>query len=404
MSGPHSFKASRRSDIAPFIVMEMMAAANARAAGGAEVLHLEVGEPGGGAPPAAVAAAAAAMATGNCGYTEAFGLRTLRQAIARRYDLDHAVAVDPGRIAMTAGASGAFILAFLAAFDAGHRVIVTDPGYPAYRNILHALGIEVVRVATDLSTRFQPTPALLDQVSGPVHGLILASPSNPTGTMLSGPELAELAAYCGRRGIRIVSDEIYHGITYGEPADSMLAYADDAIVVNSFSKFFGMTGWRLGWLVLPEELVAPATRLAQNLFISAPAIAQHAALGAMSDLPELERRVQHFRRNRDHLLRALRAAGLTRMAPADGAFYLYVDISSVAADSLRFCRRLLDETGVALTPGVDFDPERGHRYVRLSFAGPEAEVRTAADRLAAWLRRMAAKQGVRSDDLAAADA
>ncbi len=404
MSGPSSFKPSRRSDIAPFIVMEMMAAANARAAGGAEVLHLEVGEPAGGTPPSAVTAAMAALADGSCGYTEAFGLRPLRAAIAQRYLADHGVTVDPDRIAMTAGASGAFILAFLAAFDAGDRVIVTDPGYPAYRNILHALGIEVVAIATDLSTRFQPTPRLLDQVDGPVHGLILASPSNPAGTMLSAAELDRLATYCAERGIRVVSDEIYHGITYDEPAETMLAFAGDAIVVNSFSKFYAMTGWRLGWLVLPPELVGPATRLAQNLFISAPAIAQHAALGAMADLPELERRVEGYRRNREHLLRVLPAAGLTRMAPADGAFYLYIDIGDFAANSVQFCRRLLDEAGVALTPGVDFDPDRGHRFVRLSFAGPEAEVAAAADRFTAWLRRTRPARSVRGGTLAAADA
>ncbi len=404
MSGTSSFKPSRRSDIAPFIVMEMMAAANARAASGAAVLHLEVGEPAGGTPPAAVAAATTALATGSCGYTEAFGLRSLRRAIAQHYGAEYGVIVDSERVAMTAGASGAFILAFLAAFDAGNRVIVTDPGYPAYRNILHALGIEPVAVATDLSTRFQPTPALLDQVAGPIHGLILASPSNPAGTMLSGAELADLAAYCARRGIRVVSDEIYHGITYGEPADTMLAFSADAIVVNSFSKYYGMTGWRLGWLVLPPELVAPATRLAQNLFISAPAIAQHAALGAMADRAELERRVDRYRRNRDHLLRVLPAVGLGRMAPAEGAFYLYIDIGEFAADSVDFCRRLLDEAGVALTPGLDFDPTRGHRYVRLSFAGAEAEVVAAADQLAAWLRRLRPARAARGSALAAAGA
>ena len=403
MTGTPTFKPSRRSEIAPFIVMEMMAAANARAAAGGEVLHLEVGEPGGGTPPAAVRAATAALADGPCGYTEAFGLMSLRRAIARRYAEDHDVGVDPARIAMTAGASGAFILAFLAAFDVGDRVIVTDPGYPAYRNILHALGIEIVTVATGPATRFQPTPELLEQVPGPVHGLILASPSNPTGTMLAAAELAALAAYCSRRGIRIVSDEIYHGITYDAPAASMLGFAPDAIVINSFSKYYGMTGWRLGWVVLPPELVAPATRLAQNLFISAPAIAQHAALGAMSDVAELERRVERYRRNREHLLRLLPAAGLTRMAPPDGAFYLYVDVSDFAADSVSFCRRLLDETGVALTPGTDFDPARGHRYVRLSFAGPEEEVIAAGTRLTAWLRQGRPAPAVRSGTLATAD-
>ena len=286
---------------------------------------------------------------------------------------------------MTMGASGAFILAFLAAFDAGDRVIVTEPAYLAYRNILKALGVEVVALPTDLSTRFQPTPELLERVPGPIDGLILASPSNPTGTILPRPELARVAAWCGNRGIRVVSDEIYHGITYDDPAETILAFAPDAIVVNSFSKLYGMTGWRLGWLVLPEPLVEPVTRLAQNLFISAPAISQHAALGAMADLPELQRRVERYRRNRGLLLDRLQGLGLSRMAPPDGAFYLYLDIGHLGLGSVELCRHLLEDTGVALTPGVDFDPARGGRFVRISFAGAEADVAAAADRLELWL-------------------
>jgi aspartate/methionine/tyrosine aminotransferase len=378
-SGP-----SRRSAIAPFIVMEVMAAANARAAAGADVLHLEVGQPGGGAPPGAIAAAGAAMASGSCGYTEAFGLMALRGRISEHYHAVHEVEVDPERVAVTVGASGAFILAFLAAFEAGDRVIVTEPGYPAYRNILAALGVEVVPVPTDIATRFQPTPELLDRVPGPIHGLVLASPSNPAGTMLGSAALERLVAYCRRRGVRVVSDEIYHGITYDQPAETALAFCRDAIVVNSFSKYFCMTGWRLGWLVLPDELVAPVTRLAQNLFISAPTVAQHAALGAFGDLPHLERRIERYRRNRARLLRLLAEVGLTRAAPADGAFYLYVDVSGFTDDSVHLCHRLLHDTGVALTPGVDFDPRRGHRFVRLSFAGAEDEVTEACDRLRSW--------------------
>lgn len=401
MSTDSTIKASRRSAIDPFIVMEVMAAANARAQRGGDVLHLEVGEPIGGAPPAALEAARAALAAGPCGYTEAFGLPTLRRALAEQYRREYEVVVSPARIALTLGASGAFILAFLAAFDAGDRVIVTEPGYPAYRNILTALGIEVVSVPTDLSTGFQPTPELLDQVQGPIAGLILASPSNPTGSTLSRMELARVAAWCARRGVLIVSDEIYHGITYDAPAETILAFAPDAIVVNSFSKFYGMTGWRLGWLVLPEELVAPVTRLAQNLFISAPAIAQHAALGAMSDLAELHRRIDHYRRNRALLLDRLPGMGLSQMAPPDGAFYLYVDIGHLGLGSVELCRRLLDDTGVALTPGVDFDPARGERYVRLSFAGAESDVAEAARRMEGWLGTLAA-HGEREPRLAGA--
>lgn len=385
MSDHPPFKASRRSAIAPFIVMEMMAAANARAATGADVLHLEVGEPGGGAPPSALAAATAALTGTSGGYTEAFGLPALRRQISQHYLSMYGVTADPSQVAMSVGASGAFILAFLAAFDEGDRIVVTDPGYPAYRNILLSLGLEVVSVATHMETRFQPTPELLDRIQGPIHGLILASPSNPAGTMLPRAELQRLASYCADRGIRIVSDEIYHGITYEEPAETILAFTHDAIVINSFSKYFCMTGWRLGWLVLPPDLVAAATRLAQNLFISAPTISQHAALGVMmNDLPELERRVERYRRNRAHLLAALPRAGLTRMAPADGAFYVYLDVSDFTENSLQLCRRLLDETGVALTPGVDFDPVRGHHFIRMSFAGTEDDVSKASERLCGW--------------------
>lgn len=385
MSDHPPFKASRRSAIAPFIVMEMMAAANARATTGADVLHLEVGEPGGGAPPSALAAATAALTDTSGGYTEAFGLPALRRQLSRHYRSTYGVEVDPAQVAMTVGASGAFILAFLAAFDEGDRIVVTDPGYPAYRNILHSLGLEVVSVATHVETRFQPTPELLDRIQGPIHGLILASPSNPAGTMLPRVELQRLARYCADRGIRIVSDEIYHGITYDEPAETILAFSRDAIVVNSFSKYFCMTGWRLGWLVLPPDLLAASTRLAQNLFISAPTVSQHAALGVlMNDLAELERRIERYRRNRAHLLAALPHVGLTRMAPADGAFYVYLDVSDFTDNSLQLCRRLLDETGVALTPGIDFDPVRGHHFVRLSFAGAEDVVAQASERLCHW--------------------
>lgn len=385
MSDRQPFKSSRRSAIAPFIVMEMMAAANARAAAGGDVLHLEIGEPGGGAPPTALAAVTTALTRTSGGYTEAFGLPALRRQIGQHYHATYGVAVDPAQVAMTVGASGAFILAFLAAFEHGDRIVVTEPGYPAYRNILQSLGLEVVPVATDVETRFQPTPELLERVPDPIQGLILASPSNPTGTMLPRAEMERLAAYCASRGIRIISDEIYHGITYDEPAETILAFSRDAVVVNSFSKYFCMTGWRLGWLVLPPDLVDAVNRLAQNLFIAPPTVAQHAALAVLqNDLPELERRLDRYRRNRAHLLAALPRAGLTRMAPADGAFYIYVDVSEFTDNSLRLCRRLLDETGVAITPGVDFDPARGQHFVRLSFAGAESDVGEACERLCRW--------------------
>jgi aspartate/methionine/tyrosine aminotransferase len=376
---------ARRAAIAPFIVMQVMAEANRRAASGASVLHLEVGEPGDGAPPAAVAAARAALDRGGLGYSEALGLPTLRARIAQRYHEWHGLVVPEQRVALTVGASGAFILAFLAAFDAGARVAVTSPGYPAYRNILSALDIEVVDLPTEAATRFQPTPELLEAVDPPLDGLVIASPANPTGTMLHRDELARLTAWCRRRGVRLVSDEIYHGVTFAAPAETALRADPDVVVVNSFSKYYCMTGWRLGWLVLPEPLVEPVTRLAQNLFISPPAIAQHAALGAFSDDALLRACVAAYRRNRDRLLEALAVAGLRDVVAPEGAFYLYIPVAGTGLDSVELCRRLLAETGVALTPGTDFDPARGHAFARISFAGAEAEVAEAARRLGAWL-------------------
>jgi aspartate/methionine/tyrosine aminotransferase len=370
--------------------MEVLKAANERAARGLEVLHLEVGEPGTGAPPGAVAAADVALRRGGLGYTEALGLPALRERIARHYGDWYGLDLDKSRVAVTAGASGAFILAFLAAFDAGARVVVPEPGYPAYRNILRALDVEVVPLPVDAADRFHPTVERLSRLGGPLHGLVLASPANPTGTMLRAAELASLAAFCAGRGLRLVVDEIYHGITYEDRPGTALAVAPDAILVNSFSKYFCMTGWRLGWLVLPDALVEPVERLAQNLFISPSTIAQHAALGAFEDQPELDRRIAVYRANRDRLVAALRRAGLDRMAPADGAFYLYVDVGDLTPDSVAFCRELLEATGVAITPGVDFDERRGRRYVRLSFAGDPQVIAAAAERIEGYI---AARQG-----------
>jgi aspartate/methionine/tyrosine aminotransferase len=386
---------SRRGRVPPFIVMEVMKAAADRAAAGERVLHLEVGQPGLGAPPRALAAAAGALGRegSGLGYTAALGLPALRERIARHYGEWYGVEVDPRRVAVTVGASGAFILAFLAAFDAGDRVAVPTPGYPAYRNTLRALDVETVTVPAEAATRFQPTPAQLARIGGPLHGLVVASPANPTGTMLRGDELAGLAAFCRERRVRFVVDEIYHGLAYEDRPGTALAVAPDAIVVNSFSKYFCMTGWRLGWLVLPEELVTPVERLAQNLFISPSALSQHAALGAFEDQAELDGRIAAYRRNRDRLLAALRRAGLERVAPPDGAFYLYVDVGGLTADSVALCREVLERTGVAMTPGVDFDEERGHRFVRLSFAGGEGEVAEAAARLEAHLSGRAAGTG-----------
>ena len=377
-------KVAARGRIDPFIVMDVLRDANARAATGAEVMHLEVGQPGTGAPAGVIAAARAALASDRLGYTDALGTPALRDALARHYRDFYGVDVPASRIVVTTGSSGGFILAFLAAFEAGDRVALAAPGYPAYRNILSALGVEPVLVDTGPAEHFQPTPELLDRMEGRLDGLIIASPSNPTGTMVDAAGLTALIGWCRARGVRLVSDEIYHGIVYGEPAQTALAFGDDAIVVNSFSKYFSMTGWRLGWLVLPDELVRPVECLAQNFAVSPPTLSQIAATAVFDCHDELRDNVCRYARNRAVLLEKLPRAGFVDLTAADGAFYLYVDVGRLTNHSPAFCRRILAETGVAITPGVDFDPRRGHRYVRFSFAGDEAAIATAADRLIAW--------------------
>ena len=379
-------KISRRGQVPPFIVMDVMSAAAAREKTHGDVLHLEVGQPSTPAPAGVLAAAQAALRDDRIGYTVALGIPLLRQAIAGHYGRAYGSTVTPEQVVVTTGSSGAFLLAFLAAFDVGDRVALAAPGYPAYRNILTALGIEVVEIPAGPETRYQPTPELLERFGGKLDGLIVASPANPTGTMLSPEALAELTAYCDANKIRLMSDEIYHGITYGMGTRTALETSRSAIVVNSFSKYYSMTGWRLGWLVLPEELVRPVECLAQNFAISPPTLSQYAAVAAFDCGEELDRNVARYARNRSLLLEALPRAGFDRLAPADGAFYLYAEIGHLTNDSLEFCRRMLAETGVAATPGVDFDPVRGHATMRFSFAGATEEMAEAADRLQRWLR------------------
>lgn len=379
-------KVSQRGAIAPFYAMEVLKAANQQAASGADVLHLEVGEPSTGAPRRVIEAAGAALGASRLGYTEALGIPELRGRLARHYKDYYGVEVPASRIVLTSGSSGAFLLAFLAAFDVGDRVALALPGYPAYRNILSALGVEPVCLHTGLEHRFQPTPQLLEAEGGAVDGLLVASPANPTGTMLSPATLQELVDYCRAREIRFISDEIYHGITYGDRAETVLRLSDDAIVINSFSKYFCMTGWRLGWMVVPEELVRPVERLAQNMFVSNSALAQLAALKAFDCIDELDANVARYARNRELLMNELPAAGFDRLAPADGAFYLFADVRGLTNDSTEFCQRMLVETGVAATPGIDFDAERGAGYLRFCFAGATEDMADAARRLREWLR------------------
>lgn len=378
---------SRRSAVPPFSVMEIVARANAMRAAGRSVLTLCVGEPGGGAPAPVRAAAAAALGA-DLGYTDPAGLPALREELAGHYRRWYGVAVDPARIVLTTGASGAVLAALVAAFDAGDRVAVARPGYPAYRNALAALGCEVVDVAAGPEQGEQLTVEALAAAHDrtPLAGVVVASPSNPTGTISAG--LPEILAWCARAGVRCLSDEIYHGITYG---GAVTTAADDphAVVIGSFSKYWGMTGWRLGWLVLPEDLAAPALAVAGNLALCAPVPAQHAALAAFhpDSYAECDARVAALARRRALVLEAAPSIGLSRWAPADGAFYLWGDVSASGLDSRTWCAQLLQDEGVALAPGTDFDTVDGADWVRLSFSPPDDVVASALERVADWWTR-----------------
>ena len=382
-------KVSRRADISPFYAMEILKTANEMADDGADIMHMETGEPvavTSGAPSKVIEAAHAALDHAHLGYTEAQGDPDLRARIAQHYAEYYGQQVAPERVAVTIGASGGLLLAFLAAFDVGDRVAMADPSYPAYRNTLAALGLESVGLPAGPKTRFQPTVELLRALEEPIQGLIISSPSNPTGTMIPRAEFEAVAKYCDSEGIRIISDEIYHGITYGERAETILAYSDSAIVANGFSKYFAMTGWRLGWMIFPSDLVRPVERLAQNIFISPPALSQHAALAAFDCRDELDANVARYAENRKILQHALPQAGFGDLAPSDGAFYVYADVSRLTNDSQQFCQDMLKATGVAATPGIDFDTARGNRYVRISFASDRATVSRATDALIHWLK------------------
>jgi aspartate/methionine/tyrosine aminotransferase len=383
----NGLKIARRSRIEPFIAMDVLAEANALAAAGTDVIHLEVGEPAGGPPEPVLEAARRAIGSVPLGYTDALGRPALRRALARHYRRVYGLEVAADQVVVTVGGSGGFVLAFLAAFDPGDRVVVPEPAFPAYKNILRALGVEVVTLSLGPATDFKPTVELLDSIEGPIHGLIVASPANPTGTMLHAAELGALVDHCRSRGVRVIADEIYHGITYEHAATTVLGMERDAIVINGFSKYFCMTGWRLGWLIVPPDLARPIELLAQNLFISPPALSQETALVALDCHDELDRRTDLYRRTRDALLERLPAAGLARLAPVDGAFYVYADVGHLTNDSRELCGEILRTCGVALTPGVDFDGVDGHRFLRLSFAGAHDRVVEGVDRVVDWLQR-----------------
>ncbi len=379
---------SRRSAVAPFMAMDALRDAKALERAGRRIIHMELGEPGAPAPVLVREAAAAALREGRLGYGEALGDQALRERIAAHYGARYGVSAPPERVIVTTGSSGGFVLALIAAFDAGARIAVTAPGYPAYANILSSLGLEAIPLEIGPETRFAPTAEMLAAAhrERKLDGALFMSPANPTGAVIEVEELKKICAFCDEAGIVFISDEIYHGLEYGAPAETALRFTPNAIVVNSFSKYYAMTGWRLGWLVAPEELMRPLERLQQSVSICAPTVSQRAALAAFDATAELEGNRAAYARNRALLIEQLPAMGLTRFAPPDGAFYIYADVSEFTADSMDFCKRLLAEAGVATTPGLDFDRNRGATTIRLSYAGAEAEVAEGVARLAAWLR------------------
>lgn len=378
---------STRGMVDPFIVMDVMEAARQAEAAGRNIIHMEVGQPGTGAPAVARAKLAAEL-DDPLGYTVGLGLPALRARIARHYGEWYDVDLDPTRVVVTSGASGAFLLAFSALFDNEERVGLGTPCYPSYRQILKAVGLTAVDIPTTFADRFQPQPACVDQ--NDLAGLIVASPANPTGTMLSKDELAALSEACTDKGAALVSDEIYHGIGYDRRAVSALEVTDDAYVVNSFSKYFSMTGWRVGWMIVPSDHVRIVERLAQNMFICAPHAAQRLALHAMDCTQELEENCAVYAANRAMMIAGLQAAGLTKFAPPDGAFYVYADVSDHTDDALQFSKDILAEAGVAVTPGLDFDPVRGGVWLRFSYARSTADISEGLQRLAAFMAKRAA--------------
>ncbi|NTJ42150.1 aminotransferase class I/II-fold pyridoxal phosphate-dependent enzyme [Agrobacterium larrymoorei] len=381
---------SKRSAVEPFHAMDILAEANRRRQAGRPVISMAVGQPSHSAPKASLEAAEAALKTGRIGYTDALGMRELRETIAAHYRIRHQVVIDPARVAVTTGSSAAFNLAFLALFDAGDAVAIARPGYPAYRNILKALGLTVVEVPVTAETGYTLTPASLERAETKagvkLKGVLLASPANPTGTVTGREALKRLAAYCDSRDIAFISDEIYHGLTFVGEEASAVEITENAVVINSFSKYYCMTGWRIGWMVLPEALIRPVECLAQSMYISAPEISQLAATAAFSAEEEMDVYKESYRTNRDFLIARLPELGLPLASPMDGAFYAYVDTSRYSNDSMEFARRMLAEIDVAATPGLDFDPLEGHRAMRFSYAGSVSDIAEAVGRIAGWLK------------------
>jgi len=378
---------SLRSEVPAFMVMDVMAAAARIEEDGGRVIHMEVGQPAAPAPTSAIEAARAALVSGRLGYTETLGIPSLRARIARQYRDSYDIDVDPQRVAVTTGSSAAFILAFLALFESGDRVAVALPGYPPYRHILSALGCKPVLIETTQTTRWAITPDMLlaEHRKAPLKGVLIASPANPTGTMIQVQALRDLVAAAESEGISFISDEIYHGLDYAFPAETAAKLSESAVIINSFSKYFCMTGWRIGWMVLPVALIRSVERLQGNLAISVSALSQIAALAALDGRVEMEAVKHGYEENRRILLAGLPKIGFEKILPVDGAFYLYADVSRFCTDSYEFAKRMLAQTHVAVTPGVDFDPLHGRHFIRLCYAGSPEEMHEALERIGAWL-------------------
>ncbi len=381
-----SLKVSKRSDIPAFRALDTLSLVNKKIANGASVKRLEAGQPCFGAPEEALEIACQNIRHNPVqGYTEAIGMSALRKRIAQYYQENYKTYIDDSRVAVTFGSSGGFLLAFLSSLDVGDKVAMASPGYAAYRNFLKSLGLVPVEFEVDETTNYQPTRESLQNIGEDVDGLIICSPANPTGTIIPPRDLREIAIWCEENDVRLFSDEVYHGITYDDPAETILKYSETAVVLNSFSKYFAMTGWRLGWLVLPEDLTDPVKRLAENLFVSPPTLSQYLAFEIFNHREKLDGYVDVYRRNRDILREELPKAGITKFSDAQGAFYFYVDVHDLTNDSVTFCNRMLDEAGVSATPGLDFDIARGHSAIRISYAGATEDIEEACHRLRKWL-------------------
>ncbi|MAE50405.1 MAG: 1-aminocyclopropane-1-carboxylate deaminase [Micavibrio sp.] len=381
-----ALKTSERSDIETFRALDNLRTVNEKISRGNDIIRLEAGQPCFGAPQAALDYAAKCLINDPIqGYTDAIGMISLRQRIADYYKDYYSVHVTPEQINITSGSSPGFIMAFLTAFNPGDKIALCTPTYAAYKNIIKSMDLQITEIQTNADTNFQPTLDLLKNAAEKFDGIIINSPSNPTGTILDEDEFSDICNWCDEQGIRIVSDEAYHRITYGTKAQTALKFSNNAIIMNTFSKFFAMTGWRLGWVISPPDMVKPMKKLAESLFVAPPTISQHVAYKIFDHLDELDNYVLRYKENHDILRDLLPAAGLNKLSKGDGAFYFYVDVSDFTNDSEDFCHRLVEEAGVSVTAGLDFDGKRGHQYIRLSYAGSADDMREACQRIKIWL-------------------